>query len=62
VLKNHTFALSEFRRRVALGGWQEEVYESLFAIAWQLKALDKDWSEVQQVMPFANQITAYRLP
>lgn len=48
MLKNHTFALAEFRRRVALGGWQEEVYESLFAIAWQLKSLDRDWSEVQQ--------------
>lgn len=43
VLRNHTEALNEFRRRVSLGGWQEEVYESLYAIAWQLEALKEPW-------------------
>ena len=27
---------------------QEEIYESLFAIAWQLKNLDEPWALVQQ--------------
>ena len=48
VIGNHSAALDEFRRRVALGGWQEEVYESLYAIAWQLEALGRPWIEQQQ--------------
>lgn len=48
VIGNHSAALDEFRRRVSLGGWKEEVYESLYAIAWQLDALKRDWGEVQQ--------------
>lgn len=48
VVKNHTAALAEFQRRVSLGGWREEVYESLYAIAWQKEALHAPWSEVQQ--------------
>jgi len=55
VLGNHTMAVEEFRRRVALGGWQEEVYESLYAIAWQLKAMERPWHEVQQAFLDAHQ-------
>lgn len=55
VIGNHTEALKEFRRRVDLAGWQEEVYESLFAIAWQLKALNHPWSEVQHAFLMAHQ-------
>ena len=47
-IKNHTLALAEFERRVSLGGWSEEVYESLFAMAWQKKELGYSWPEVQQ--------------
>ena len=45
---NHSEALKEFQRRVDLGGWREEVYESLFAMAYQKKALGYSWAEVQQ--------------
>ena len=48
VIGNHTAALEEFRRRVELGGWQEEVYESLYAIAWQLEAMGRSWPEQQE--------------
>jgi hypothetical protein len=48
VVKNHTASLAEFNRRVSLGGWREEVYESLYAIAYQKKALGAPWHEVQQ--------------
>lgn len=48
VIGNHSAALDEFRRRVSLGGWQEEVYESLYAIAWQLEALGRPWIEIQE--------------
>jgi hypothetical protein len=48
VIGNHTEALKEFYRRVSLGGWKEEVYESLYAIAWQKEALGRPWWEVQQ--------------
>eukprot|EP00455_Lapot_gusevi_P009485 TRINITY_DN14251_c0_g1_i1.p1 TRINITY_DN14251_c0_g1~~TRINITY_DN14251_c0_g1_i1.p1 ORF type:complete len:605 (+),score=88.79 TRINITY_DN14251_c0_g1_i1:67-1881(+) len=47
-VNNHTEALKEYRRRVSLGGWKEEVYESLYSIGWQLQALNRPWSEVQQ--------------
>jgi tetratricopeptide (TPR) repeat protein len=45
---NHSDALKEFERRVSLGGWAEEVYESLYAMAWQKKELGRPWSEIQQ--------------
>jgi len=48
VVGNHSAALAEFERRVSLGGWKEEVYESLYAIAWQKDALKRPWFEVQQ--------------
>ena len=48
VIGNHSAALDEFRRRVELGGWQEEVYESLYAIAWQLEAMGRSWAEQEQ--------------
>ena len=48
VIGNHSAALDEFRRRVELGGWQEEVYESLYAIAWQLESLGRPWAEQEQ--------------
>lgn len=48
VVGNHSAALAEFQRRVSLGGWKEEIYESLYAIAWQKDALKAPWHEVQQ--------------
>lgn len=48
VIGNHSAALVEFQRRIALGGWQEEVYESYYAIAFQIEALGRPWAEVHQ--------------
>eukprot|EP00475_Leptophrys_vorax_P008040 TRINITY_DN15151_c0_g1_i2.p1 TRINITY_DN15151_c0_g1~~TRINITY_DN15151_c0_g1_i2.p1 ORF type:complete len:418 (-),score=76.60 TRINITY_DN15151_c0_g1_i2:11-1264(-) len=44
---NHSAAIAEFERRVSLGGWEEEVYESLYAIAWELKSIGRGWPEIQ---------------
>jgi hypothetical protein len=55
VVGNHSAALAEFERRVSLGGWKEEVYESLYAIAWQKDALGRPWSEIQQAFLDAHQ-------
>jgi len=60
VLKNHTEALKEFHRRVELGGWAEEVYESLYAIGWQLKHLQRDWTQIQQAWMNAHQYAPER--
>ena len=48
VIGNHSAALDEFRRRVELGGWQEEVYQSLYLIAWLLDELGRPWAEQEQ--------------
>jgi tetratricopeptide (TPR) repeat protein len=48
VLRNHTASLAQFQNRVRIGGWPEEVYESMYAIGWQRAALDQDWPVVQQ--------------
>ena len=45
---NHTAALDEYRRRVELGGWREEVYHSMYAIPAQLAALGRPWAEQEQ--------------
>lgn len=47
-LGRHEEALQAYERRVALGGWQEEVYESLFRAARTAAALGRPWPEVQQ--------------
>lgn len=60
LLKNHTAALAEFERRITLGGWQEEVYESLYAIAYQKQALDYSWAEVQQAFLDAHLHSPHR--
>jgi hypothetical protein len=54
VVKNHTASLREFQRRVSLGGWKEEVYESLYAIAWQKDSLHLPWHEIQQAFMDAH--------
>jgi glycosyltransferase involved in cell wall biosynthesis len=48
VLRNHSAALTEFQRRISLGGWQEEVYESYYAIAFQREALGEPWPNILQ--------------
>lgn len=37
-------SLHEFRHRVSLGGWREEIYESLYAIGWVQLQLNYSWS------------------
>ncbi|WP_437904019.1 hypothetical protein WME95_36860 [Sorangium sp. So ce327] len=47
-LGRHAEAFEAYGRRAALGGWQEEVYESLFRMARTAAALGRPWPEVQQ--------------
>lgn len=46
ILQNYSAALTEFHRRVRLGGWHEEVYESKCGIAMEMQALKYNWSDV----------------
>lgn len=48
VIRNHTAALAEFRRRISLGGWAEEIYESYYAIAFQKEALGEPWPVIAE--------------
>jgi hypothetical protein len=54
-VKNYSAALDEYQRRVSLGGWQEEIYESLYAIASQKQKLNYSWPEVQDSLMQAHQ-------
>lgn len=45
-LTRHEQAEPAFRRRIAMGGWAEEVYESRMALARIALAQDRPWSEV----------------
>ncbi|WP_437314973.1 glycosyl transferase [Sorangium sp. So ce385] len=47
-LGRHAEAFETYERRAALGGWREEVYESLFRMARTAAALGRPWAEVQQ--------------
>jgi hypothetical protein len=47
-LGRHGEAFDAYERRVALGGWQEEVYESLFRMGRTAAATGRPWPEVQQ--------------
>jgi glycosyltransferase involved in cell wall biosynthesis len=47
-LGNHKGAFAAYEKRVKMGGWQEEVYESLFRLARVSRLLGKPWPEVQQ--------------
>ncbi|WP_437672680.1 tetratricopeptide repeat-containing glycosyltransferase [Sorangium sp. So ce131] len=47
-LGRHEEAFQAYERRAALGGWREEVYESLFRMARTAAALGRPWPEVQQ--------------
>lgn len=46
VLRNHSAALKEFQRRISLGGWAEEIYESYYAIAFQREAMGEPWPAI----------------
>lgn len=47
-LGRHEEAEGMFRRRIALGGWAEEVYESKMALARIAAAQERPWAEVQE--------------
>jgi hypothetical protein len=47
-LGHHKAALDTYERRARMGGWVEEVYESLYRIGRVSEALKRPWSEVQQ--------------
>lgn len=47
-LGNHKAAAVAYERRAKMGGWQEEVYESLFRLARVSRLLGRSWPEVQQ--------------
>jgi len=54
VLKNHSEALVYFKKRIDLGGWAEEVYESYYAIAFQLEAMGRPWPEIHEAFLAAH--------
>lgn len=60
VLRNHTFALAEFQRRVDLGGWREEVYEASYAIGWSKMYMERPWPEIQQAFLEAHAHSPHR--
>ena len=49
-----------FRRRIELGGWHEEVYESLFRVACTARALGEGWPLVQQMFLDAHAHSPHR--
>lgn len=53
-------AITAYRRRVELGGWTEEVYCSLVAIAEMSMAIGHPWPEVQQLYLEAHAIAPHR--
>lgn len=53
-------AVEFYRRRVALGGWEEEVYEAKFRIARCLDGLGAAWPEVQSAYLDAHAFAPYR--
>jgi len=60
IVGNNTASLAEYRRRVSLGGWAEEVYDSMYQIGWQLDTLKRPWEEVQQAWFDAHQYHPHR--
>lgn len=48
-LGRYDAALYAYKNRVSLGGWREEVYESLFRIARCADKLEDPWCEVQHL-------------
>lgn len=59
-LGDHRAAYAAYARRVQLGGWQEEVYESLFRLARVAGALGRPWPEVQQLYLDAHAHSPHR--
>lgn len=53
-------AIATYRRRVELGGWQEEVYCSLMAIADMSSTVGIQWPEVQQLYLEAHAMAPHR--
>jgi glycosyltransferase involved in cell wall biosynthesis len=47
-LGEHKRAFEAYEKRVKMGGWQEEVYESLYRMARVSKAAQRPWPDVQQ--------------
>jgi hypothetical protein len=59
-LGNHEAAKAVYEKRVALGGWTEEVYESLYRIARCANALEEPWGLVQQLYLDAHSHSPHR--
>lgn len=49
-----------FRRRIELGGWHEEVYESLFRLACTARVIGESWPLVQQMFLDAHAHSPHR--
>ena len=48
-LGQHQKANALYEKRAKMGGWQEEVYESLFRMGRTAQAMNRPWPEVQQL-------------
>ncbi|NUP13326.1 MAG: glycosyltransferase [Polyangiaceae bacterium] len=59
-LGEHEEAHRAYAHRVALGGWTEEVYESLFRMARTAGAANRPWPDVQQLYLDAHAHSPHR--
>lgn len=59
-LAEYETALAGYRRRVAMGGWPEEVYEAKYRIGRVLGRLGRPWPEVQQAYLDAHAFGPHR--
>jgi hypothetical protein len=53
-------AFAAYRSRVELGGWEEEVYESMFRMARTAERMGRPWPEVQQLYLDAHAHSPHR--
>lgn len=59
-LGRYAKAFAAYDKRVRLGGWEEEVYESMFRKARVADALGRSWSDVQQLYLDAHSHSPHR--
>ena len=59
-LERYDLASLAYKRRITLGGWAEEVYESKMSLARIATALHAPWAEIQQLYLDAHSFAPHR--